>query len=80
MLVFSEYLDKLLEKKDLDAKYIDELKTVQAQADTFTEAEMDQMMKKYGVKAPDTNNDLSFPEPFNLMFQTSIGPTGQVKG
>jgi len=38
------------------------------------------MLKKYGVKAPDTGNDISDPEPFNLMFATNIGPTGQTPG
>lgn len=41
---------------------------------------MGELLKKYFVKAPDTQNDLSDPEPFNLMFQTQIGPTGQIKG
>lgn len=37
-------------------------------------------MKKYNVVAPDTGNKLSPAEPFNLMFQTQIGPTGQLQG
>lgn len=26
-------------------------------------------LRKYGVKAPDTKNDISEPFPFNLMFK-----------
>lgn len=37
---------------------------------------MDDIIKKLGIKSPDTGNDLSFPEPFNLMFGTPIGPSG----
>ncbi|CAD7695721.1 unnamed protein product [Ostreobium quekettii] len=37
-------------------------------------------MTKYGVKAPDTKNDISAPFPFNLMFKTSIGPKGDMVG
>ena len=33
-----------------------------------------------GIKAPETKNDLTAPYPFNLMFPTQIGPSGQQKG
>jgi glycyl-tRNA synthetase len=76
----SEHLDKLLETKGLDPALADEYKTVQAQADAFSPDEMGDMLKKYGVKAPDTKNDLSDPVPFNLMFATNIGPAGNTPG
>ena len=37
-------------------------------------------LRRYDMKSPITNNDLSDPLEFNLMFSTSIGPTGAVKG
>lgn len=37
------------------------------------------MFKKYDIKSKD-NNELSDPEPFNLMFSTQIGPTGYLPG
>jgi glycyl-tRNA synthetase len=37
-------------------------------------------LTKYGIKAPDTKNDISAPFPFNLMFKTSIGPRGDLVG
>lgn len=32
------------------------------------------------IKDPDTGNALSAAVPFNLMFDTQIGPTGHCKG
>lgn len=37
-------------------------------------------LKEYGVKAPDTKNDISDPFAFNLMFKTSIGPKSDLVG
>ena len=36
-------------------------------------------MEKYQIMSP-IGNPLSAPEVFNLMFGTSIGPTGALKG
>lgn len=57
-----------------------EYELVIAQADTYSSVTMGEMIKKYGCKAPETHNDLTDPEPFNLMFSTSIGPTGTNPG
>ena len=57
-----------------------ECKTVLAQIDGFGQAELTGLLRKYQVKAPETGNELSDPVPFNLMFDTQIGPTGTVKG
>lgn len=51
-----------------------------ASLDEFDGAQLGAKIKAYGIKAPDTGNDLSDPYPFNLMFATSIGPTGLAKG
>ena len=48
--------------------------------DNYTEFELSYLLKKLDLKAPHTGNDLTQPEPFNLMFTTSIGPTGLIKG
>ena len=42
--------------------------------------DMRSTIRKYNMKSPVTNNDLSDPIEFNLMFSTSIGPTGTLKG
>ena len=50
------------------------------QIDNYGLDEIGQFIQKYGCKAPATGNDLSAPVEFNLMFGTSIGPTGLLKG
>lgn len=42
--------------------------------------DLDDALKKYNAKAPETGNDISEAYPFNLMFRTSIGPKGDVVG
>lgn len=42
--------------------------------------DLDEALKKYNAKAPETGNDISSAFPFNLMFRTSIGPKGDVVG
>ena len=42
--------------------------------------EFQNVIEQYKIKSPVTNNDISEPVSFNLMFATSIGPTGQLKG
>lgn len=46
--------------------------------DGFSNEDIDKTIKKYGFKSPDNGHDLSEPIPFNLMFPTSIGPTGDL--
>lgn len=42
--------------------------------------ELDKVIQELKIKAPDTNNDLSEALPFNLMFESQIGPSGYMKG
>ena len=58
----------------------EEIKDVLARVDEFDEVELGKMLRKYGCKAPDTGNDVSDPFPFNLMFETQIGPAGNNRG
>jgi glycyl-tRNA synthetase len=46
----------------------------------FTPEEMGAAIIALSLKAPETNNELSPPYPFNLMFPTQIGPSGNLKG
>ena len=39
-----------------------------------------ELIQKYQMASPDTGNPVSEPIPFNLMFQTTIGPTGAIAG
>jgi len=38
------------------------------------------VIKDLKIKSPETNNELSDPEPFNLMFKVDIGPSGKEVG
>lgn len=74
------HLEKALEGKGLTEETKEEMNAVLRQIDNFGLKEIGELIQKYGCKAPVTNNDLSDPAEFNLMFGTSIGPTGLVKG
>lgn len=72
--------DKLEKDPELRAEKVAELRHVLAVLDDFSAVELGAKIKEYGITAPDTKNTLSDPYPFNLMFQTSIGPSGSSPG
>lgn len=39
---------------------------------------MKAVLQKFKIIAPDTGNELTDPEPFNLMLATSLGPSTKV--
>ena len=68
--------EKLEKDLTLPQEKADEFKRILAILDDFSAEELGAKIKEYSIVAPDTKNPLSDPYPFNLMFQTSIGPTG----
>ncbi|XVF08586.1 hypothetical protein REPUB_Repub07fG0016100 [Reevesia pubescens] len=72
--------DKLEKDINITADKAAELKHVLAVLDDLSAEELGEKIKEYGIVAPDTKNPLSDPYPFNLMFQTSIGPSGLSPG
>lgn len=54
----------------------EELELLRRTIENLTAAEMTEVFKKYDIRAPLTKNAISDPAPFNLMFQTHIGPWG----
>lgn len=74
------HLEKLLTDKKLTAEAKSEIDSYLRQVDNMTANEMNEVILKYKMKSPVTNNDLTEPVAFNLMFATSIGPTGLIKG
>lgn len=42
--------------------------------------ELDECIRRYGIKSPTTGKGVSYPYQFNLMFQTTIGPYSSAKG
>lgn len=74
------HLEKAIESKGVAAQKKEEMAAVLRQLDNYGIKEIGELLNKYDCKAPITNNDLTDPQEFNLMFATSIGPTGLVKG
>uniref|UniRef100_A0A673L3A7 Glycine--tRNA ligase n=2 Tax=Cyprinidae TaxID=7953 RepID=A0A673L3A7_9TELE len=76
--------DHLLKGLSFDKKCTAEKKTemegVITQMDNYTQQELADLFVQYNVKSPSTGNDLTPPISFNLMFQTSIGPGGNMQG
>lgn len=72
--------EKLQKDLSITAEKAAELKHVLAVLDDLSSEELGAKIKDYGITAPDTKNPLSDPYPFNLMFQTSIGPSGLSPG
>jgi glycyl-tRNA synthetase len=50
------------------------------QLDNYGGPELGELCRKYDLRNPDTDNAVSEPVEFNLMFASSIGPTGQHPG
>lgn len=69
-----DHLERLLPQcpPDEAQEYTDVITKI----DSFSQAELEELFHKYSVRAPVTNNPLSPPMLFNLMFATSIGPGG----
>jgi glycyl-tRNA synthetase len=54
---------------------------IQRQADGYTAEELYNLFKEYNIKSPSNNeNNLTLPQPFNMMFKTMIGPDGKSVG
>ncbi|XP_016477532.2 glycine--tRNA ligase, mitochondrial 1 [Nicotiana tabacum] len=79
--LLKDYCKEKLEKDfSLSSEKAAELKHILAVLDDLSAEQLGAKIKEYGITAPDTKNPLSDPYPFNLMFQTSIGPSGVSPG
>jgi glycyl-tRNA synthetase len=74
------HLEKLASDKKATQELKDECADICVKLDGMNKAEMAAILKKFNMKSPLTQNDLTEPIEFNLMFGTSIGPTGLIKG
>ena len=57
-----------------------ELMQLDIDVENFSAEQIDECIQRMNIKDPDTGNALSNAVPFNLMFDTQIGPTGTQKG
>lgn len=74
------HLEKLACEKNATPELKAECTDIVVKLDGMTKDEMANILKKFDIKAPLTNNELTEPIEFNLMFATQIGPSGLVKG
>ncbi|OWF40012.1 Glycine--tRNA ligase [Mizuhopecten yessoensis] len=74
------FFEKVLSDKKVAAAKKDEIRQILPRIEGMTKEELGELIRKYEMKSPVTGNDVSDPMEFNLMFGTSIGPTGQIKG
>ncbi|XP_068437773.1 glycine--tRNA ligase [Clinocottus analis] len=74
------HLKKLMSDEKCSAEKVTEMEDTITQMDNYTQQELTELFVKYNVKSPSTGNDLTPPVSFNLMFQTSIGPAGNMPG
>ncbi|CAN6248417.1 unnamed protein product [Urochloa humidicola] len=72
--------DKLEKDPTLSPEQSQEYNKILAILDDLSAEQLGAKIREYGIVAPDTKNPLSDPYPFNLMFQTSIGPSGLSPG
>ncbi|KAK3021121.1 hypothetical protein RJ639_045505 [Escallonia herrerae] len=79
--LLKDYCKEKLEKDlSMTPAMAAELNNVMSVLDGFSPEQLGGKIKENGITAPDTKNPLSDPYPFNLMFQTSIGPSGLSPG
>lgn len=51
-----------------------------SQLDNYTGPQLGELCHTHKIRNPDTDNEVGEPQQFNLMFTSSIGPTGQHPG
>ncbi|KAF9531350.1 hypothetical protein CPB83DRAFT_848893 [Crepidotus variabilis] len=64
----------------LEDDVVKEYEIILAQLDNYTGTQIGELCRKHNLRNPDTDNEVSEPQLFNLMFASSIGPTGQHPG
>ncbi|XP_013775246.1 glycine--tRNA ligase-like [Limulus polyphemus] len=74
------HLEKMMMDKKTTAEQKAEYEDIIVKLDGMNKEEMNAVLRRFNMKSPVTGNDLSDAMEFNLMFSTSIGPTGLVKG
>ena len=64
----------------LDDAVVQEYETILAQIDNYDGSALGELITKHGITNPTTGGPVNAPIPFNLMFETNIGPSGALKG
>ncbi|KAM7278233.1 hypothetical protein ACFE04_005367 [Oxalis oulophora] len=76
--VLKDFCNDKLSQKDqtMSPEKSEEMTRLLDCLDDLSAQELAAKIRDYQIMAPGTNNHLSDPYPFNLMFKTSIGPSG----
>ncbi|KAJ7457184.1 hypothetical protein B0H11DRAFT_2063150 [Mycena galericulata] len=64
----------------LDDAVVAEYESILAQLDNYSGPELGALMRTHAITNPTSGNPVGEPQQFNLMFASSIGPTGQHPG
>ncbi|TFY51977.1 hypothetical protein EVJ58_g10272 [Rhodofomes roseus] len=64
----------------LPDEVVAEYENILAKLDNYGGPELGELCQKHKITNPDTDNKVTEPKMFNLMFKTSIGPAGDVSG
>lgn len=59
---------------------VSEYEVILAKLDDYSGTQLGELCRDHQIKNPTTGNEVSEPQQFNLMFASSIGPTGQHPG
>jgi glycyl-tRNA synthetase len=79
--LLEDFIENLVKTdKTLSNERREELRKIAAQADAYEPEQLHAIFQSLGIKSPSSGSELTAPFPFNLMFQTSIGPTGALPG
>lgn len=71
---------KQIKAVKLSDEVVKEYQEILAKIDGYSGPELGELMVKYNIGNPVTGEALEAPRAFNLMFETAIGPSGQMKG
>lgn len=71
---------KEIKHEKLDDAVVAEYQSVLNQIDGFSGEDLGRLIRQYNIVNPATGGALAPPVEFNLMFETAIGPSGQMKG
>ncbi|KAF2488588.1 glycyl-tRNA synthetase-like protein [Lophium mytilinum] len=66
---------KVIKAEKLDDAVVKDYEEVLAKIDNYNGEELGELIKKYNIRNPANDGELEPPKAFNLMFQTSIGPS-----
>jgi len=77
VLIKNYLADFVKSYSSLPRQSLDEINEIILRIDSYSPAEFDEIIKKFKIKSPISQNELSNSIPFNLMFQCQLGPEGK---